>query len=77
MARQIGGLLHALEDGYQPGRDVAGRRPAVFLDYDAPRNTGIFVERADDPGMAGRTTAADYVLHGAKDVERFLDTLPR
>ena len=77
MARQIGELPHALENGDQPVRDLAGRRPAVFLDYDAPRNTGIFVERADDPGMAGRTTAADYVLHGVKEVERFLDTLPR
>jgi trehalose 6-phosphate phosphatase len=56
---------------------LAGRRPAVFLDYDAPRGTGIFVERADDPEVAERTTAADYILHGAKEVERFLDTLAR
>ena len=77
MAGQIGELLHTLEDGDQPVRALAGRRPGVFLDYDAPRGTGIFVERTDDPEVAERTTAADYVLYGAKEVERFLDTLAR
>ncbi len=77
MARQIGELPHALEDGDQPVRDLAGRRPAVLLDYDVPRGTGIFVERADDPEVAERATAADHVLYGAKEVERFLDTLAR
>jgi hypothetical protein len=53
MARQIGGLLHALEDGYQPGRDLAGRWPAVFLDYDAPRSTGVFVGVPTTRGWPG------------------------
>ena len=34
MARHIGDLPHALEDGDQLVRHLAGRRPAVFLDYD-------------------------------------------
>jgi trehalose 6-phosphate phosphatase len=38
---------------------------------------GIFVGRADDPEVAGRTTAADYVLYDVPEVERFLDTLAR
>jgi trehalose 6-phosphate phosphatase len=43
----------------------------------AGRGIGIFVGRADDPEVAGRTTAADYVLHDVPEVERFLDTLAR
>ena len=36
MAGRIGDLPHALEgDGL--ARDLAGRRPAVFLDYDGTR----------------------------------------
>jgi trehalose 6-phosphate phosphatase len=38
---------------------------------------GIFVGRADDPEVAGRTTAADYVLHDVEEVERFLEMLAR
>ncbi len=38
---------------------------------------GIFVGLADDPEVAGRTTAADYVLDTVQDVERFLDGLAR
>jgi trehalose 6-phosphate phosphatase len=38
---------------------------------------GIFVGRADDPEVAGRTTAAGYVLYTMEEVERFLDTLAR
>jgi trehalose 6-phosphate phosphatase len=41
------------------------------------RGIGIFVGRADDPEVAGRTTSADYVLHTTQEVERFLDTLAR
>jgi trehalose 6-phosphate phosphatase len=41
------------------------------------RGIGIFVGRADDPEVAGRTTSADYVLHTVKEVEQFLDTLAR
>jgi trehalose 6-phosphate phosphatase len=38
---------------------------------------GIFVGRADDPEVGGRTTAADFVLDSTEEVERFLDTLAR
>jgi trehalose 6-phosphate phosphatase len=41
----------------------------------ATRGVGIFVGRADDPEVAGRTTSADYVLHTFEEVERFLHTL--
>jgi trehalose 6-phosphate phosphatase len=41
------------------------------------RGVGIFVGRADDPEVAGRTTSADYVLNTTQEVERFLDTLAR
>jgi trehalose 6-phosphate phosphatase len=41
------------------------------------RGIGIFVSRADDPEVSGRTTSADYVLHTTQEVERFLDTLAR
>ena len=43
----------------------------------ARRGIGIFVGRADDPEVGGRTTSADYVLHDVPEVERFLDTLAR
>jgi trehalose 6-phosphate phosphatase len=43
----------------------------------AGRGIGIFVGRADDPEVAGRTTAAGYVLYTMEEVERFLDTLAR
>jgi trehalose 6-phosphate phosphatase len=39
------------------------------------RGIGIFVGRANDPEVSGRTTSADYVLHTMQEVERFLDTL--
>jgi trehalose-phosphatase len=41
------------------------------------RGIGIFVGRADDPEVSGRTTSADYVLHTTQEVERFLATLAR
>jgi trehalose 6-phosphate phosphatase len=41
------------------------------------RGISIFVGRADDPEVAGRTTAADYALHTVEEVERFLDVLAR
>jgi trehalose 6-phosphate phosphatase len=41
----------------------------------ATRGVGVFVGRADDPEVAGRTTSADYVLHTFEEVERFLYTL--
>src|SRR5215207_4588088 len=43
----------------------------------AGRGIGIFVGRADDPEVAGRTTAADYVLYTMEEVERFLGALAR
>jgi trehalose 6-phosphate phosphatase len=41
------------------------------------RGIGIFVGDADDPEVAGRTTAADFVLDSTQEVERFLNTLAR
>jgi trehalose 6-phosphate phosphatase len=38
---------------------------------------GIFVGDAEDPEVAGRTTAADYLLRSPEEVERFLDGLAR
>jgi trehalose 6-phosphate phosphatase len=43
----------------------------------AGRGVGIFVGHADDPEVAGRDTAADYVLNTIQEVERFLGTLAR
>lgn len=41
------------------------------------RGLGIFVGRADDPELAGRTTSADYVLDTIEEVELFLAALAR
>jgi trehalose 6-phosphate phosphatase len=41
------------------------------------RGIGIFVGRADDPEVAGRSTAADYVLESTDEVRSFLDGLVR
>ena len=41
------------------------------------RGVGIFVGRADDPEVGGRSTSADYVLHTFEEVERFLNGLAR
>jgi trehalose 6-phosphate phosphatase len=46
MARQIGDLPHALEDGDRLAQDLAGRRPAVFLDYDGTLTP--IVDRPED-----------------------------
>src|SRR5215203_2337157 len=43
----------------------------------ADRGISIFVGRAADSEAAGRTTAADYVLHTTEEVRQFLDTLGR
>ena len=43
----------------------------------ADRGISIFVGRADDSEIAGRTTAADYILHTTEEVRQFLDTLAR
>src|SRR5215210_3457398 len=63
MSRHIGDLPHALEDGDQLARHLAGRRPAVFLDYDGTLTP--IVDRPEDAvisesmrnavrGLAGR-----------------------
>jgi trehalose 6-phosphate phosphatase len=38
---------------------------------------GVFVGNPDDPELAGRPTAADFVLTSVQEVERFLGTLAR
>jgi trehalose 6-phosphate phosphatase len=59
------------------GDDITDEHAFEALAGAKPRGIGIFVGRADDPEVAGRTTAADYVLHTFEEVERFLDTLAR
>jgi trehalose-phosphatase len=41
------------------------------------RGIGILVADPADPEVAGRKTAADYVLRDTQEVERFLDALAR
>ena len=41
------------------------------------RGIGVFVGRADDPEVAGRTTYADYALESIEEVEKFLDARGR
>ena len=41
----------------------------------AGRGIGVFVGRPDDPEVAGRGTAAEFVLDSTEEVERFLNTL--
>jgi trehalose 6-phosphate phosphatase len=43
----------------------------------AERGVSIFVGSPDDPEVAGRTTAADYILLSTEEVRQFLDTLAR
>jgi trehalose 6-phosphate phosphatase len=43
----------------------------------ADRGISILVGSPDDPEVAGRTTAADYILLSAEEVRQFLDTLAR
>ncbi|MGH3774106.1 MAG: trehalose-phosphatase [Pseudonocardiaceae bacterium] len=43
----------------------------------AGRGVGIIVGHPDDPEVANRLTAADFVLESTVDVERFLHTLAR
>ncbi len=59
------------------GDDITDEHAFEALAGASPRGIGIFVGRADDPEVAGRTTAADFVLHTFEEVERFLDTLAR
>src|SRR3712207_6461760 len=50
MARQIGDLPHALENGDELARRLAGKRPAVFLDYDGTLTP--IVDRPEDAVIA-------------------------
>ncbi len=59
------------------GDDITDEHAFEALAGATPRGIGIFVGRADDPEVAGRTTSADYVLYSVGEVERFLDTLAR
>jgi trehalose-phosphatase len=71
------GALGLDRDGIMPmylGDDVTDEHAFQAL---ATRGIGIFVGRDDDPDVAGRTTAANYVLRDVPEVERFLDTLAR
>ncbi len=43
----------------------------------ADTGIGVFVGSPDDPEVAGRTTAANFVLDSVDDVEKFLDRLAR
>jgi trehalose 6-phosphate phosphatase len=43
----------------------------------ADRGIGVFVGDPDDPEVAGRTTAAHFVLNSIEEVERCLDKLAR
>ncbi|MGI9049347.1 MAG: trehalose-phosphatase [Rubrobacteraceae bacterium] len=76
-------LLETLEldrDDVEPmylGDDVTDEDAFEALAETSPEGIGIFVGRDDDPEVAGRTTAADYVLRTMEEVERFLDTLAR
>jgi hypothetical protein len=74
----IADLPHALADREELDLRLAGRRPAVFLEYDvAGSGIGVFVGRADNPEVGRRTTAAHFVLDSPEEGERFLDTLAR
>jgi trehalose-phosphatase len=41
----------------------------------AGRGIGVFVGRPNEPEVAGRGTAAEFVLDSTEEVERFLNTL--
>jgi trehalose 6-phosphate phosphatase len=43
----------------------------------ADRGIRIFVGSVDDPEVAGRTTAADYILLSTEEVRQFLESLAR
>lgn len=59
------------------GDDVTDEHAFEALANASPKGIGVFVGRADDPEVAGRTTSADFVLHTFEEVERFLGTLAR
>jgi trehalose 6-phosphate phosphatase len=73
-------LLAALgldNEGVMPiyvGDDITDEHAFEALE---DRGLGIFVGDPEDPEVAGRTTAADFVLDSIDEVERFLDALAR
>jgi trehalose 6-phosphate phosphatase len=73
-------LLEAIgldEDSVMPlyvGDDVTDEHAFEAL---ATRGIGIPVGNAGDPELAGRSTAADYVLASTGEVERLLNELAR
>jgi trehalose 6-phosphate phosphatase len=56
------------------GDDVTDEHAFAALEG---KGIGIFVGRADDPEVAGRTTYAGFILHSVAEVEQFLDGLAR
>lgn len=56
------------------GDDVTDEHAFEALGSDG---IGVFVGDAADPEVAGRTTAADYILQSPEEVERFLEGLAR
>ena len=59
------------------GDDITDEHAFEALSEASLRGIGIFVGRADDPEVAGRMTAADFVLDDVQEVERFLNALAR
>jgi trehalose 6-phosphate phosphatase len=59
------------------GDDLTDEDAFEALNEASPWGIGIFVGRVDDPEVAGRSTAADYVLDDVREVERFLNALAR
>jgi trehalose 6-phosphate phosphatase len=81
MARQISELPHVLEDGDHLVRDLAGRRPADFLDYDGTLTP--IVDRPEDAlisesmreavrGLAGRRPVCVVSGHDRRVVQELM-----
>src|SRR5215213_551945 len=54
-----------------------GRAMLYLFETLTERGVGIFVGSPNDPEVAERTTAADYILLSTEEVRQFLDTLAR
>jgi trehalose 6-phosphate phosphatase len=78
--RAASGLLESLGPDREEvlpvyvGDDITGEDAFRAL---SRRGIGILVADPADPEIAGRTTAAEYVLASTDEVERFLDALAR
>ena len=59
MSRNIGHLSHTLEDGDELVRHLAGKMPAVFLDYD-----GTLTPIVDRPEDAIISESMREAVHG-------------